>query len=173
MSNTYPSLSVKGMIYIHSGSQQISVSSQKTAQGRPSRSEDPVYTVCGPKICMGTMVYDVFKSQMHNFDGTRQVHYKPNTVPDSKPGSIPMMSVSQLRGGSRGVVPRMRSNFILSSMGHIYIYICTSIHIYSVRITMKVARWMKPIRWYRDGKSEHYWLLDIIYIPPDSSTCTI
>ena len=102
MANTYPSLSVKGMIYIHSGSPQISVSSQKTAQGRRGRSEDPVYTACGPKICMGTMVYDVFKSQMHNFDGPRQLHYKPNTVPDSKPGSIPMMSVSQLRGSSAG-----------------------------------------------------------------------
>ena len=131
MANTYPSLSVKGMIYIHSGSPQICVSSQKTAQGRRGRSEDPVYTACGLKICMGTMVYDVFKSQMHNFDGPRQVHYKPNTVPDSKPGSIPMLSVSQLRGGSEGwgVVPRMRSNFILSSMGHIYIYI--SIHLYT------------------------------------------
>ena len=121
MANTYPSLSVKGMIYIHSGSPQISVSSQKTAQGRRGRSEDTVYTACGPKICM---VYDVFKSQMHNFDGPRQVHYKPNTVPDSKPSSIPMMSVSQLRGSSGGgVVPRMRSNFILSSMGHIYVYL--------------------------------------------------
>ena len=127
MANTYPSLSVKWVIYIHSGSPQISVSSQKTAQGRDGRSEDPVYTACGPKICMGTMVYDVFKSQMHNFDGPRQVHYKPNTVPDSKPGSIPMMSVSQLRGGGGGVVPRMRSNFIWSSMGHIYIYIYTPI----------------------------------------------
>ena len=128
MANTYPSLSVKGMIYIHSGSPRICVSSQKTAQGRRGRSEDPVYTACGPKICMGTMVYDVFKSQMHNFDGPRQVHYKPNTVPDSKPGSIPMMSVSQLQGsggGGGGVVPRMRSNFILSSMGHIYIYLYT------------------------------------------------
>ena len=125
MANTYPSLSVKGMIYIHSGSPQISVSSQKTAQGRRGRSEDPVYTACGPKICMGTMVYDVFKSQMHNFDGPCQVHYKPNTVPNSKPGSI-------------------------------YLYIYTSIHIYSVRITMKVAHWMKPIRRYKDGKSEHY-----------------
>ena len=130
MANTYPSLSVKGMIYIHSGSPQISVSSQKTAQGRRGRSEDPVYTACGPKICMGTMVYDVFKSQMHNFDGPRQLHYKPNTVPDSKPGSIPMMSVSQLRGGSSGVVPCMRSNFTLSSMGHIYIYI----HLYTYTV---------------------------------------
>ena len=69
MANTYPSLSVKGMIYIHSGSPQICVSSQKTAQGRRGRSEDPVYTACGPKICMGTVVCDVFKSQMHNFDG--------------------------------------------------------------------------------------------------------
>ena len=105
MANTYPSLSVKGMIYIHSGSPHISVSSQKTAQGRRGRSEDPVYTTCGPKICMGTMVYDVFKSQMHNFDGPCQVHYKPNTVPDSKPGSIRMMLVSQLRGGGGGGRP--------------------------------------------------------------------
>ena len=102
MANTYHSVSVKGMICIHSGSPQISVSSQKTAQGRRGRSEDLAYTACGPKICRGTMVYDVFKSQMHNFDGPRQVHYKPNTVPDSKPASIPMMSVSQLRGGSTG-----------------------------------------------------------------------
>ena len=129
MANTYPSLSVKGMIYIHSGSPQICASSQKTAQGRRGRLEDPVYTACGPKICMGTMVYDVFKSQMHNFDGPRQLHYKPNTVPDSKPGSIRTMSVSQLRGGSGGggFFPRMRSNFIWSSMGHIYIYLDTYI----------------------------------------------
>ena len=105
MANTYPSLSVKGMIYIHSGSPQISLSSQKTAQGRRGRSKDPVYTACDPKICMGMMVYDMFKSQMHNFDGPRQLHYKPNTVPDSKPGSIPMMSVSQLRGGGLGSRP--------------------------------------------------------------------
>ena len=51
---------------------------------------------------MGTMVYDVFKSQMHNFYGPRELHYKPNTVPDSKSGSIPMMSVAQLQGGSGG-----------------------------------------------------------------------
>lgn len=56
---------------------------------------------------------------------------------------------------------------------YIYIYTHTSIHLYSVRITMKVARWMKSIRRYRDGKSEHYWSLDIIYIPPDSVKCTI
>ena len=69
MANTYPSLLVKGMIYIHSGSPHISVSSQKTAQGRRGRSEDPIYTASGLKICMGTVVCDVFKSQMHNFDG--------------------------------------------------------------------------------------------------------
>ena len=69
MANTYPSLWVKGMIYIHSGSPQISMSSQKTAQGRRGRSEDPVYTTCGPKICMGMVVCDVFKIPMHNFDG--------------------------------------------------------------------------------------------------------
>ena len=74
----------------------------KNAQGRRGQSEDLVYTACGPKICMGTMVYDVFKSQMHNFDGPRQVHYKPNTVPDPKPSSIRTMSVLQLRGGGGG-----------------------------------------------------------------------
>ena len=54
-----------------------------------------------------------------------QLHYKPNTVPDSKPSSIRTRSVSQLRGGGRGVgvVPHMRSNFIWPSMGHIYIYL--------------------------------------------------
>ena len=37
-------------------------------------------------------------------------------------------------------------------------------------LTLKVGRWMKPIRRYKDGKSEHYWPLDIIYIPPDFAT---
>ena len=122
MANTYPSLSVKGMIYIHSESPQIRVSSQKTTQGRRGRSEDLVYTACGPKICMGTMVYDVFKSQMHNFDGpptTLQTEHRTrlqawfNTYDVSFPTSR----------RQRGVVPRMRSNFILSSMGHIYIHL--------------------------------------------------
>ena len=61
---------------------------------------------------------------------------------------------------------------------HIYIY--TPIYyilyfLYSVRITLtlKDGRWMRPIRWCRDGKFEHYWPLDIIYIPPNFATCTI
>src|SRR5215216_481940 len=124
---------------------------------------------------MGTVVCDVFKSRMHNFDGpptTLQTEHRTrlqawfNTYDVSFP-------TSRQRWRGRGVVPRMRSNFILSSTGHIYIYLYTSIHLYSVRITLKVARWMKPIRRYRDGKFEHYWPLDIIYIPPDSATCTI
>jgi hypothetical protein len=48
-----------------------------------------------------------------------------------------------------------------------------SIPLYSVRITLKDGGWMKPIRRCRDGKSKHYWPLDIIYIPPDFATCTI
>ena len=120
MANTYPSLSVKGMIYIHSGSPQICVSSQKTAQGRRGRSEDPVYTACGPKICMGMVVCDVFKSQMHNFDGpptTLQTEHRTrlqawfNTYDVGFP-------TSRRRGG---VVQRMRSNFIWSNMAHIAI----------------------------------------------------
>ena len=47
------------------------------------------------------------------------------------------------------------------------------IPLYSVQITLKDGRWMKLIRQCRDGKSEHYWPLDIINIPPDSATCTI
>ena len=36
--------------------------------------------------------------------------------------------------------------------------------LYSVRITLtlKDGRWMRPIRWCRAGKFEHYWPLDII-----------
>ena len=45
--------------------------------------------------------------------------------------------------------------------------------LYSVPITLKDGRWMKLIRQCRDGKSEHYWSLDIINIPPDSATCTV
>ena len=42
-----------------------------------------------------------------------------------------------------------------------YLYI---IFVYSVRITLtlKDGRWMRSIRWCRDGKFEHYWPLDII-----------
>ena len=39
--------------------------------------------------------------------------------------------------------------------------------LYSVPITLKDGRWMKLIRQCIDGKSEHYWPLDIINIPPD------
>lgn len=82
---------------------------------------------------MGTMVYDVFKSQMHNFDGpptTLQTEHRTrlqawfNTYDVSFPTSRRWQ-----RGGAWGVVPRMRSNFILSSMGHIYIYLYIYTHI--------------------------------------------
>ena len=97
-----------------------------------------------------------------------QLHYKPNIVPDSKPGSIPMMSVSQLRGGSGGASSHACAQTLFGLAWDTSI----SIPLYSVRITLKVGRWMKPIRRYRDGKFEHYWPFDIIYIPPDSATCT-
>ena len=48
-----------------------------------------------------------------------------------------------------------------------------SIPLYSVRITLKDGRWMRRIRWSKDGKFEHYWPLDIIQIPPDFATCII
>src|SRR5215216_3641894 len=101
MANTYPSLSVKGMIYIHSGSPQICVSSLKTAQGRRGRSEDPIYTACGPKICMVRWCVMCLNPKCTTSMG-HQLHYEPNTAPDSKPGSIRTMSVSQLQGGDRG-----------------------------------------------------------------------
>ena len=129
MANTYPSLSVKGMIYVHSGSPQISVSSQKTAQGRRGRSEDPVYTACGPKICMGTMVYDVFKSQMHNFDGpptTLQTEHRTRLQAWFNTYDVSFPTLRRRRGG---VIPCMHSNFIWSSMGHIYIHLYIYTHI--------------------------------------------
>ena len=57
----------------------------------------------------------------------------------------------------------------------IYIYIIFYIFLYCVRVTLtlKDGGWMRRIRQYKDGKPEHYWPLDIIYIPPDSATCTI
>ena len=39
--------------------------------------------------------------------------------------------------------------------------------LYSVPITLKDGRWMKLTRQSEMGKSEHYWPLDIINIPPD------
>ena len=63
---------------------------------------------------------------------TLETYHKPNTIPDPKPSSIRTMSVFQLRGG-RGGRPMHALKFILSIMGHIYIYIYTSsIHLYSV-----------------------------------------
>ena len=148
------------------------VITKKPAQGRRGRSEDPVYTACGPKICMGTMVYDVFKSQMHNFAGPRQLHYKPNTIPDSSLVQYLWCQFPNFEAAAGGSSHACAQTlFCLAWDTSIYIY--TSIHLYSVWITLKVGRWMKPIRLYRDSKSEHYWPLDIIYIPPDSTTCTI
>ena len=52
---------------------------------------------------------------------------------------------------------------------HIYIY--TPIYIYyilyflycvRVTLTLKDGRCMRQIRWSKDGKFEHYWLLDFI-----------
>ena len=47
--------------------------------------------------------------------------------------------------------------------------------LYCVRVTLtlKDGRWMRRIRWSKDGKFEHYWPLDIIQIPPDFATCII
>ena len=51
---------------------------------------------------------------------------------------------------------------------HIYIYtpiyIIFYIFLYCVRVTLtlKDGRWMRWIRWSKDGKFEHYWPLDII-----------
>ena len=51
---------------------------------------------------------------------------------------------------------------------HIYIYtpiyIILYIFLYCVRVTLtlKDGRWMRRIRWSKDGKFEHYWPLDII-----------
>ena len=45
------------------------VITKNTAKGRRGRSENPIYTAYGPKICMVTVVCDVFKSRMHKFDG--------------------------------------------------------------------------------------------------------
>ena len=56
-----------------------------------------------------------------------------------------------------------------------YIYIILYIFLYCVRVTLtlKDGRWMRRIRWSKDGKFEHYWPLDIIQIPPDFATCII
>src|SRR3989337_95704 len=44
-----------------------------------------------------------------------QLHYKPNTVPDLKPGSIRTMSVSQLRGsGGEGCRPMHALKYYLA-----------------------------------------------------------
>ena len=122
MANTYPSLSVKGMIYMHSGSPQISVSLQKTAQGRRGRPEDPVYTTCGPKICMGTVVCDVFKSRMYNFDGPPTILQNEHRTRPQAWSNTYDVGFPNFEGvGGGGVVQCMRSNFIWSNMAHIAI----------------------------------------------------
>ena len=60
---------------------------------------------------------------------------------------------------------------------HIYIYtpiyIIYFLYCERVTLTLKDGRSMRRIRMSKDGKFEHYWPLDIIYIPPDSATCRI
>lgn len=134
MANTYPSLPVKGMIYIQSGSQQICVSSQKTAQGRRGRLEDPVYTACGVKICMGTMVYDVFKSQMHNFGGpptTLQPEHRTRLQAWFNMYDVSFPTSRQQRGGwsSHACAQTL---FCLAWDTSIYIYISIHLHTYIV-----------------------------------------
>ena len=145
MANTYPSLSVKGMIYIHSESPQICVSSQKTTQGDMVDQKTPYTLHAARKYvwvrwCMMCLNPKCTTSMGHAKYITNQTPYRLQAWFNTYDVSFP--TSRRQRGG--GVVTHMRSNFILSSMGHIYIYlyiyICTSIHIYSVRITMKVAR---------------------------------
>ena len=50
MANTYPSLSVKGMIYIHSGSPQICATSiNLTRETCSIRTHSPLYPACNLK----------------------------------------------------------------------------------------------------------------------------
>ena len=72
---------------------------------------------------MGTMVYDVFKSQMHNFDGPLtklQTEHRTQLQAWFNTYDVGFPTSRRRLGG--GVIPRMHSNFICSSMGRIYIY---------------------------------------------------
>ena len=98
MANTYPSLSVKGMIYIHSESPQICMSSQKLHKGDVVDQKTP-YTLHAARKYVWVRWCVMCLNPKCTTSMGHQLHYKPNTVPDSKLGSIRMMSVSQLRGG--------------------------------------------------------------------------
>ena len=170
MVNIYPSLSVKGMIYIHSGAHIYLCHHKKPHKGDVVDQKTPYTLHAAQKyVCVWWCVM-CSNPECTTLMG-HQLHYKPDTVPDSKPGSIRTMSVSQLRGsgGSGGGSSHASAQTLFGLAWDTSI----SIPLYSVRITLKDGHWMKLIRQRRDGKSEHYWSLDIINIPPDSATCTI
>ena len=53
------------------------------------------------------------------------------------------------------------SHHISISIPPIY-YILYFLYSLRITLTLKDGRWMRRIRWSKDGKFEHYWLLDII-----------
>ena len=173
MANTYPSLSVKGMIYICTrGARRYAWHQKKPHKGDVVDQKTPYTLHAARKYvwvgwCMMGLNHKCTTSMGH-------AKYNTNRTPCPTPSLVQYLwcqfpNFEAAAGGSSHACAQ--TLFCLAWDTSIYIY--TSIHLYSVRITMKVARWMKPMQWYRDGKSEHYWPLDIIYIPPDSATCTI
>ena len=116
MANTYPSLSVKGMIYIHSGSHRYPRCHKKPHKGDVVDQKTPYTLHAARKYawlrwCVMCLNPKCTTSMGH------QLHYKPNTVPDCKPGSICTIQFPNFEAAAvgGGVVPRMRSNFIWSN----------------------------------------------------------
>ena len=112
------------------------------------------YTWCWFQI----IVHLMYKLDIHNLNHVPCIHCVYHTKYSAPPPTLWQL-----------FSPELQKPHIITNSNKCSI----SIPLYSVRITFKDGRWMKPIRRCRDGKSEHYWPLDIIYIPPDSAICAI
>ena len=99
MDNTYPSLPVKGMIYVYTwGAHRYACHHKKPHKGDVVDQKTP-YTLHAARKYVWVQWCVMCLNPKCTTSMGHQLHYKPNTVPDSKPGSIRTMSVSQLRGG--------------------------------------------------------------------------
>ena len=102
MANTYPSLSVKGMIYIYTrGAHRYLCRHKKPHKGDVVDQKTPYTLHAARKYVWVRWCVMCLNPECTTLIG-HQLHYKPNTVLDSKPSSIRTMSVSQLRGGDGG-----------------------------------------------------------------------
>ena len=126
MANTYPSLSVKGMIYIYTrGAHRYPCRHKKPHKGDVVDQKTPYTLHVARKSIWVRWCMMCLNPKCTTSMGTRttlQTEHRTRLQAQFNTYDVSFPTSRRRRGGG-GVVPRMRSNFILSSMGHIYIYL--------------------------------------------------